>query len=125
MFSTVKPFIKWAGGKSQLLGEIRKKYPRNIKKYCEPFVGGGAVLLDILGNFTLDEVMVNDINSDLINTYNQVKNNVGELVLMLCEMQKAFWESNTEGRKKINLVVNMVTSQQISKMSKIIKIIKA
>ncbi len=103
MFSTVKPFIKWAGGKSQLLGEIRKKYPRNIKKYCEPFVGGGAVLLDILGNFTLDEVMVNDINSDLINTYNQVKNNVEELVLILSEMQRAFCESNTEERKKIYL----------------------
>lgn len=103
MFSTVKPFIKWAGGKSQLLGEIRKKYPRNIKKYCEPFVGGGAVLLDILGNFTLDEVMVNDINFDLINTYNQVKNNVEELVLILSEMQRAFCESNTEERKKIYL----------------------
>lgn len=103
MFSTVKPFIKWAGGKSQLLGEIRKKYPRNIKKYCEPFVGGGAVLLDILGNFTLDEVMINDINPDLINTYNQVKNNVEELVLILSEMQKAFCESNTEERKKIYL----------------------
>ena len=39
-----KPFVKWAGGKTQLLPIIRKKYPKNVEKYCEPFVGGGAVL---------------------------------------------------------------------------------
>lgn len=42
-----KPFIKWVGGKSQLLEAIREKYPSNIEKYCEPFVGGGAVLFDM------------------------------------------------------------------------------
>ena len=46
-----KPFVKWVGGKSQLLEEIRKKYPQKIEKYCEPFVGGGAVLFDILQKF--------------------------------------------------------------------------
>ena len=40
------PFIKWVGGKSQLLEVIRAKYPAQIEKYCEPFVGGGAVLFD-------------------------------------------------------------------------------
>ena len=40
-----RPFVKWAGGKSQLLSVIRSKYPTTIKKYCEPFVGGGAVLV--------------------------------------------------------------------------------
>ena len=103
MFHTIKPFIKWAGGKSQLLCEIRKKYPRNIKKYCEPFVGGGAVLLDILENFTPYEVMVNDINSDLINTYKQVQNNVEGLIEILSDMQITFWEADTDARKKIYL----------------------
>jgi DNA adenine methylase len=42
------PFIKWVGGKSQLLDEIRTRYPNRIEKYCEPFVGGGAVLFDVL-----------------------------------------------------------------------------
>ena len=51
----VKPFLKWAGGKGQLLSEIEKYYPfadRKITKYAEPFVGGGAVLFDILGNMS-------------------------------------------------------------------------
>jgi len=69
-----KPFVKWAGGKSQLLSEIRKKYPQKIEKYCEPFVGGGAVLFDILQKFHPEEVLINDINKELINTYYQVKN---------------------------------------------------
>ena len=69
-----KPFVKWAGGKSQLLSEIRKKYPQQVNKYCEPFVGGGAVLFDILQTFHPQEVLINDINKELINIYFQVKN---------------------------------------------------
>ena len=69
-----KPFVKWVGGKSQLLPEIRKKYPQQVNKYCEPFVGGGAVLFDILQTFHPQEVLINDINKELINTYFQVKN---------------------------------------------------
>ncbi|WP_306765428.1 DNA adenine methylase, partial [Oceanivirga salmonicida] len=52
---SVSPFIKWAGGKSALLDDIRKLYPiglgTKINKYCEPFIGGGAVLFDILSNY--------------------------------------------------------------------------
>ncbi|MBR4268072.1 MAG: DNA adenine methylase [Bacteroidales bacterium] len=58
---TAKPFVKWAGGKSQLLSEIRRKYPERIEKYCEPFVGGGAVLFDVLSTFKPKEVLINDI----------------------------------------------------------------
>ena len=64
-----KPFIKWVGGKSQLLNEIKKKYPLEFKKYCEPFVGGGAVLFDILSSMHPETVLINDINKELINTY--------------------------------------------------------
>ena len=98
---TVKPFIKWAGGKSQLLNEIRTKYPQKIERYCEPFVGGGAVLLDILANFSPNEVIINDINVSLINTYQQVQTNVEALISQLEEMQAEFWTADTETRKII------------------------
>lgn len=98
---TVKPFIKWAGGKSQLLNEIRNKYPQKIERYCEPFVGGGAVLLDVLANYSPEDVIINDINSALINTYQQVQTNVEVLISQLDEMQSEFWEADAEARKKI------------------------
>ncbi|MBQ5610072.1 MAG: DNA adenine methylase [Fibrobacteraceae bacterium] len=61
MKQEAKPFIKWVGGKTQLLDEIRKYYPSQMDKYCEPFVGGGAVLFDVLQKFQPGEVLINDI----------------------------------------------------------------
>ena len=103
-YTTVKPFVKWAGGKSQLLNEIRAKYPEIIDKYCEPFVGGGAVLLDVLANFQPKEVLINDINAELANTYSQIKNNVDELIEMLSETQESFCVKNDDDRKTMYLV---------------------
>ena len=98
---TVKPFIKWAGGKSQLLSEIRTKYPQRIERYCEPFVGGGAVLLDVLANYNPNEVIINDINAALINTYQQVQSNVDALISQLDKMQSEFWKADSELRKAL------------------------
>ena len=94
-----KPFVKWVGGKSQLLEEIRKKYPQKIEKYCEPFVGGGAVLFDILQKFQPKEVLINDINKELINTYLQVKNHCEELINQLNELQTQYKKLGQEDRK--------------------------
>ncbi len=99
----IKPFIKWAGGKSQLINIIREKYPEKIDKYCEPFVGGGAVLLDVLANCQSKEVLINDINAELANTYSQIKNSVDELIEMLSEMQDSFWAKNDDDRKVMYL----------------------
>lgn len=100
MLKTVRPFIKWAGGKTQLLDVIREKYPENIQKYCEPFVGGGAVLFDILLNFQPKEVLINDINSELINTYIQVRDNVENMIMNLSDMQKKFHSMDSGKRKE-------------------------
>ena len=81
------PFVKWAGGKTQLLPEIRKHYPQEIKKYCEPFVGGGAVLFDVLQKCHPEEVFINDVNAELINTYSHIKNSCDNLLEQLSELQ--------------------------------------
>lgn len=71
----LRPFLKWAGGKRQLLPEIRRLIPR-YKTYLEPFVGAGAVFFDIQP----DKAIINDINNELINVYQVVKNNLHELI---------------------------------------------
>ena len=94
-----KPFIKWVGGKSQLLNEIKKKYPLEFKKYCEPFVGGGAVLFDILSSMHPETVLINDINKELINTYTQIKNNCDGMINQLSEIQTLYKSNSLEENK--------------------------
>lgn len=101
---SVKPFIKWAGGKSQLLDDIRAKYPNKIERYCEPFVGGGAVLLDVLANFKPREVLINDINTELINTYIQVRDNLEDVVTLLSKYQSLYHPMESEARKEFYYV---------------------
>ena len=95
-----KPFIKWVGGKSQLLDEIREKYPSKIEKYCEPFVGGGAVLFDILSCFKPKEVLINDINKELINTYSQIKNNCSRMIEQLSKIQTIYRNHSLDENKE-------------------------
>ena len=94
-----KPFIKWVGGKSQILEEIRSKYPSRIEKYCEPFVGGGAVLFDILQKSYPEKVLINDINKELINTYQQLRDNSDSLIELLSDLQKTYKLHTTEENK--------------------------
>lgn len=100
----VKPFLKWAGGKGQLLDEIEKYYPfksGKITKYAEPFVGGGAVLFDILSKYELEEVYISDINSELINTYCVVRDHIDELTEMLESLQDQYISMDSDGRKAL------------------------
>ena len=99
MQSTAHPFVKWAGGKTQLLPEIRKHYPHRIKKYCEPFVGGGAVLFDVLQKCNPEEVLINDINAELINTYLQIKNSCENLLEQLSKIQQKYKSQALEENK--------------------------
>ena len=98
-----KPFIKWVGGKGQLLPEINKLYPielgKTINKYAEIFIGGGAVLFDILSKYRLDEVYISDKNLELINTYKSIRDNVDILIKSLKEMEEQYISLNNENRK--------------------------
>lgn len=71
----VAPFVKWAGGKRQLLPELIKRVPK-FTTYCEPFVGGGALLFYLQP----PKAIVNDFNKDLINTYIAIQNDVEQLI---------------------------------------------
>lgn len=99
----VKPFLKWAGGKGQLLKEIQKYYPfgdSNFTKYAEPLVGGGAVLFDILNKYDLKEVYISDTNAELMNTYKVIRDSVDDLIIMLKTMQEEFLPLDEEHRKE-------------------------
>ena len=80
----VTPFVKWVGGKRQLLPEIKKFVPKKFNTYFEPFVGGGAVLFELQPN----QAIVNDINKELINVYSVIQNNVDELIETLSNQEE-------------------------------------
>lgn len=101
---SLKPILKWAGGKTQLLAEISRAYPdgfgTTIRRYAEPFVGGGAVLFDILSKFDLDEVYISDVNAELINMYLIVRDQAEELIAILTNYQSEYLALNNEARKQ-------------------------
>lgn len=100
---TLKPFVKWVGGKSQLVEQIEKMLPTNGKKvltkYAEPMVGGGALFFSILSKYDFEELYISDINAELINAYQAVKNDVENLIAKLNEMQMLFLPMDENGRK--------------------------
>ncbi len=75
----VTPVLKWVGGKRQLLDTLRPLLPKSMSKYCEPFIGGGAMLFDLQPK----KALVNDINSDLILVYTVIRDSVDELIQRL------------------------------------------
>ncbi|MGV8169054.1 MAG: DNA adenine methylase [Candidatus Nanoarchaeia archaeon] len=81
----VPRFVKWAGGKGQLLEQLEPLFPKKIDTYIEPFVGGGAVLFYVIKKHAPKEVIIVDVNEELMNAYEVVKNNVDELISKLKE----------------------------------------
>jgi DNA adenine methylase len=100
-----KPFVKWAGGKAQILSRIRTKYPAGlggrINKYAEPFIGGGAVLFDILKHYILEEIYISDVNRELIYTYSLIRDDVAVLADALRSLENEYISSCAETRKEI------------------------
>ncbi len=100
-----RPFIKWVGGKTQLLDEVRKSLPRDFAShqhvtYVEPFVGGGAVMFWILQEYpNIERAVINDINEELICTYRVIKDSVEELIAELAHIQDIYIPLGAEDRK--------------------------
>jgi DNA adenine methylase len=103
MNTQVSPFLKWAGGKGQILGEIRAKHPAglgvSVTKYAEPFVGGGAVLFDVLNRYDISEVYISDINRELILTYTTIRDSVEALIDVLKVLEREYLCADETARK--------------------------
>lgn len=104
-----KPFIKWVGGKTQLIAEVERLLPKDFSErkeltYIEPFVGGGAVLFWILQNYpNITKAVINDINSDLTTAYKTIKHNPHDLIESLQKIQNEYLPLNEENRKEYYL----------------------
>ena len=88
----VRPLLKWAGGKRQLLPELRPFYPRRFDRYFEPFLGSGAVFLDLLNSGLLvgRDVLLSDINADIIGCYRSVRDSVDDVISELAALETAY-----------------------------------
>ena len=90
--SSVAPFVKWAGGKRQLIPQIRERMPEKYNDYYEPFIGGGAVIFDLLPA----NALINDINKALINTYRTICNEPDAFLKEVNRLDNDMWE---DGKK--------------------------
>lgn len=101
-----KPFIKWVGGKSQLIEQIDVQLPADFDRwknitYIEPFVGGGAMLFYMLQQYpNIQHAVINDINSDLTTCYQTVRDNPEELIKSLQEIERTYLSLETEDKRK-------------------------
>lgn len=101
-----RPFVKWAGGKGQLLEELEKRLPldilkeESIKRYVEPFVGGGAMFFFLKGKFKVKESYLSDKNMDLILAYKVIKNNPKKLIRELKGIENSHLQKSEDERRE-------------------------
>jgi DNA adenine methylase len=99
------PFLKWAGGKSQLLKEFKKYIPPTFNTYFEPFVGGGAVFFYLVSTGRIGKAVVSDSNKELIDCYQTIKEDLNGLLDRLKELQRHVTDSEyyyQVARKRFN-----------------------
>ena len=119
MGTEVKPFLKWAGGKGQLLSQLSEHLPERICKepftYIEPFVGGGAMLFYMLQRFgNIKKAVINDVNEDLILTYHIIKDDVEVLIANLDRLEKDYLAiTDQNGRSQIFYEIREQYNQHI------------
>ena len=90
--TSITPFVKWAGGKRQLLPQIKERMPEKYNKYYEPFIGGGAVMFDLLPK----DAIINDINKSLINAYRQICYQPELFLQTIHKLDTEMWEDGKE-----------------------------
>jgi DNA adenine methylase len=86
----VHPFVKWAGGKGQLLSELDKLIPIQFNRYFEPFLGGAAMFIHLASKNMISIAYLSDTNQELIKAYKVVRDSVGELIEVLNQHQREY-----------------------------------
>lgn len=125
MNSKLKPFLKWVGGKKQIISLITSKIPNKIKTYYEPFLGGGSVFLSLLsqvesGEREIAKMILSDKNKMLINTYNYIKKEPNKLIKNLEILSKQYYSKRSMSSKE-KLYYQMRNKYNILSHSSIIK----
>lgn len=101
-----RPFVKWVGGKGQLIGQLSPLLPKDLSErtafvYVEPFVGGGAMLFHMLSRYpNIERVVANDLNADLVTTYRVVRDSPEQLISALGRMQVSFYALAEEADRR-------------------------
>lgn len=119
MNTRAKPFLKWAGGKSQLLSQLDSHLPEELKQheftYIEPFVGGGAMLFHLLQRFPhIKKAIINDINPYLITAYRVIKDASDELIKRLAKLEEQYFAfENEESKKSFYLQARTVFNESV------------
>jgi DNA adenine methylase len=105
LFPSARPFLKWAGGKTQLLNEFGKRLPQELKReeitrYVEPFVGGGAVFFYLNQEHTFEDCYIFDVNEELILTYKVIKKSAKDLITQLQTLEDDYLSKNEKKREQ-------------------------
>ena len=118
-FNNARPFLKWAGGKTQLLLELEKRFPKSIRKsrvikrYIEPFVGGGAMFFYLKNHYLVTESILMDVNPELILAYRVIQQDVDKLIAILADMETEHLQMDEDARKKNFYSVRADYNQQL------------
>lgn len=120
--NTAKPFLKWAGGKSQLIAQINQLLPEKLKtgeisKYAEPFIGGGALFFHIAQNYgdSIKQFYISDVNEELIIVYFTIQQNVKSLITLLNQIESHYFSLEPSQQKKYFFKIRQEYNEQKAK----------
>jgi len=117
-----RPFMKWAGGKTQLLNEFSKRLPEELKgkkitKYVEPFIGGGAFFFYLNRNFAFDQCYICDVNEELILSYRVIQKSVKKLILQLERLESDYLSINDKKREEFYYEIRDTFNQKLPEIN--------
>ena len=119
---SARPFLKWAGGKTQLLGEFNKRLPKELKtgeitKYAEPFIGGGAVFFSLNQKFSFEQCTICDANNELILAYRVIKKSVKQLIDKLEILKSEYLAKDEKNRELLYYEIRDVFNRRLPEMN--------